>query len=77
MVWDICTPYWRAFSTLSGSRTYISGGMGAVPGPIPYMDKAAYARDHGFLEDEDEFALFLYLLGQMDSAYLAHAAERK
>lgn len=70
-------PYWNAWHVLNGGRRYAVGMGGAFPLGLEYGELSAYARDHGFQRDRDEFAHFLSLLRTMDEAYLTHHAEQQ
>ncbi len=69
-LWPICAPYWRAFWELNGSRPIVSTGMGTALGHLNYVDKAAYAKDHGLAETTDDLDDFLALVGAMDTEYV-------
>lgn len=76
-VWSVCEPYWNAFWALSGSRPIVSTGMGATFGHLTYVDKSAYAKDHGYADSEDELDDFLAIIDAMDGEYIKLNAPKK
>lgn len=65
---------WRCFNQTHSCRSY-----GFAPGPIPWTAIAEWAREHG-VTDPDEFDDLLYLVMELDAAWIKHeaqAAEKK
>lgn len=62
--------YLRAFNELATTRQV---GLGF--GPIPWDKMLAYAQVHGLEQDVTE--LFIYVVREMDNAFLEYEAERQ
>ena len=58
-----------AFWALSSCRA-----LGMSIGPIPWSAIDAYARRHGFDEDPQSYDAFMFLIQDMDSVFMEHAA---
>lgn len=71
-VWPICKPYWVAFWVLTESRPLAVGMGGAYPLPIPYSELSLYAKDHGQADTFADLDEFVFLVNQMDQAYIEH-----
>lgn len=65
---------WSGYWELQGDRSYLVGFGSAHPGSLPYVAKAKWLDDHGIFGERRRF--FEGLWGELDRAYLEHAAER-
>lgn len=63
--------YWTMYHAISGSRNYSSAG----PLSIPYSVKLLWL-DENEIEDKDERKDYLYMIEEIDGAYLDHFYEK-
>jgi len=57
-------------------KHFISAGMGAITGPIPFETLLGYAERFG-PHDPEGFEDFVYYIAIVDSLYIAHAADQR
>lgn len=62
--------YWTAFFTLSNDRLIVAGFGAAMQGHIPWTVKDRYAERHGYTNDPDDYADFMFLISELDRVYV-------
>lgn len=61
-----------AFWALSSCRA-----LGMSVGPIPWVSIDSYARRHGFDTNLESYDAFVFLIQDMDSVFMDHAAKQQ